>query len=77
MNIDIRMCDMADIADVPCVCTAEFCGHASGERCGKPVRVKLKISMALGDSEFGQETEAGICDECWERVQKQLPQLFH
>ena len=64
------------MATVPCVCTSSLCGHVAGERCGQPVRVKLKLSVAIGDSGFGKEHQTGICDKCWETVTRHYPDLF-
>jgi len=64
------------MATVPCVCTSKLCGHVAGERCGQPVSVKLKLSVAMGDSRFGQEHQTGICDRCWETVTRHYPELF-
>ncbi len=64
------------MATVACVCISEFCNHKSGERCGKPVRVRLKSSVALGESRFSPEVETGICEECWATMRKLLPWLF-
>ncbi len=64
------------MATVPCVCTSSLCGHVAGERCGQPVRVKLKLSVAIGDAGFGQEHQTGICDRCWETVTRHYPDLF-
>jgi hypothetical protein len=58
------------MADVPCRCTDEDCGHPDGERCGRPITVKLKASMMVGAAEFTRELETGICEECWERVRR-------
>ncbi len=64
------------MAMVPCVCTSEFCSHKPGERCGEPVAVKLKSSVALGESQFAPEVETGICEECWTTIKTLLPWLF-
>ena len=63
-------------AVAPCVCTSDVCGHESGKRCGQPVKVKLKMSIALGESNFGQEFETGICEGCWDMIKKHYPELF-
>jgi hypothetical protein len=44
------------MATVPCVCTSSLCGHVAGERCVQPVRVKLKLSVAIGDSGLVRST---------------------
>jgi hypothetical protein len=64
------------MASVPCVCISDLCGHEAGERCGKPVKVKLKLSVAKGESEFEDEFETGICEECWATVTKHYPHLL-
>lgn len=56
------------MADVPCRCTDEACGHDSGEQCGKPVTVTLKASMMLEPEAFTPEFETGVCEECWEQI---------
>jgi hypothetical protein len=56
------------MADVPCRCTDEVCGHPTGKQCGKPVTVKLRASIMLEAGKFTPEYETGICEECWARV---------
>jgi len=63
-------------AVVPCVCTSDVCGHENGKRCGEPVTVKLKMRVALGGGNFGEEFESGICEECWSTIKKHYPELF-
>jgi hypothetical protein len=58
------------MADVPCRCADEACGHANGERCGKPITVKLKASVMLEPEKFTPEFETGVCDDCWERIRE-------
>ena len=41
------------------------------ERCGKAVVTKLKTLIALGGSRFSQESETGICEECWKAITEQ------
>ncbi len=61
---------------VPCVCISDVCGHREGTRCGRPVRVKLKYSVALGEANFSEESETELCDECWATITRHYPQLF-
>lgn len=61
---------------VPCICTSDVCGHESGKRCGNPVTVRLKMSIALGAGDFSKEFETGICEECWAVIKKHYPELF-
>jgi len=64
------------LADVPCVCSSSFClTHAPEEQCGKPVMVRLKSAFALGVSQFSEESETGICEECWNAITEQFPWL--
>jgi hypothetical protein len=41
-----------------CMCTDERCGHAPGERCGKPIE----------ESHAHPQGNQWICDDCWERI---------
>ncbi len=61
---------------VPCVCRSDVCVHKNGEQCGKPVTVKLKMSVALGGGQFSEEYETGICEECWDTIKQHYPELF-
>ena len=65
----------ANMAEAKCICTADFCGHRPGERCGKSVTVILKTRIALGKSIFGGEHETGICEDCWATIKRNLPWL--
>ncbi len=56
------------MADVPCRCTDEACGHHSGQPCGRPVTVTLKASVMLEPETFTPEFETGVCEECWDRI---------
>jgi hypothetical protein len=64
------------IVEVPCICTSEFCEHTPGQKCGKEVKVRLKVAVALGESKFTPEIETGVCEDCWKSIVEAYPQLF-
>ena len=56
------------MAEVPCMCRAEICGHPDGGTCGKESEFVLMLSPILENDRLGPESQTGICDECWARV---------
>ncbi len=60
-----------------CFCMATFCDHA-GVRCNKPVAFQVEIVSYDGKTGNADKTSRriGICDVCWDMIQKQLPGFF-
>jgi hypothetical protein len=52
-----------------CICADEACGHTPGEHCGKQIDEE-HIHPAYADEGTIQEASFGICDDCWERIQR-------
>jgi hypothetical protein len=59
-----------------CTCASVVCGHPDVQRCGKPVETVIKFRIGTDEDNFGAEQTTGICDECWDNVKRQFPQLF-
>ena len=60
------------MTELYCICTEQVCGHARGERCGKPINQSEAKPSVLTNAGV-QESGGWICDECWERVRPDKP----
>jgi hypothetical protein len=55
---------------VPCMCIAEFCEHKN-EPCKNPAKFSFPIRTGTNESTFGPERRIGICEVCWQNIEKQ------
>jgi hypothetical protein len=60
---------MVDTEIGTCYCTDERCKHENELRCGKPLSAKATAELRLEKEQFA-DYKLGICDACWENVQK-------
>jgi hypothetical protein len=66
---------IASMAETTCFCAALSHDHA-GDRCGHPVKFCVETQTYQGKGKYGPLRMIGICEECWERIQKELPGFF-
>src|SRR6266480_3236297 len=56
-----------------CMCTAVYCGHASGEKCLLPAGVLIRIAVGTIKSGLGPHRIIRMCKSCWVNLQQNLP----
>jgi hypothetical protein len=68
---------MSKHASADCFCAATFCQH-EGSQCGKPVTFQVEIVSYDGKTGTADKTfrKIGICNECWEAIQENVPGFF-
>ena len=59
--------------NLPCACTAVYCGHASGEQCPRLARVTLLIALGALEPHFFSPRDIPLCEHCLANFQRYLP----
>jgi hypothetical protein len=54
------------------MCTASICCHPNGEPCGSPVENPVGYIKEKVNDGYGPEHPIGLCEACWDRVQKSV-----
>jgi hypothetical protein len=62
---------MPKIDDATCACAEAFCTwHLHDDRCGKPLLKEARAALRLARQGQGGFEKFGLCDECWNAVNK-------